>query len=82
MPLILKQDNEVYYTRNLKDEKMLSIYETFEKPMIKILAFMEIEGIKIDNDFLKLLSSKFEIKIKKIQKEVFKISKTKACTLC
>tara|TARA_B100000929_G_scaffold74512_1_gene57976 strand:- start:55 stop:1245 length:1191 start_codon:yes stop_codon:yes gene_type:complete len=36
---------------------------------------MEIEGIKIDNKFLKVLSSKFEKKIEKIQKEVFKISK-------
>ena len=33
------------------------------------------EGIKIDNKFLKVLSSKFEKKIEKIQKEVFKISK-------
>jgi DNA polymerase-1 len=54
---------------------MINIYEIFEKPMIKILAFMEIEGIKIDNKFLKILSSKFEKKIEKIQKEVFKISK-------
>ena len=54
---------------------MISIYEVFEKPMIKILAQMEIEGVKIDNKFLKVLSSKFEKKIEKIQKEVFKITK-------
>ena len=36
---------------------------------------MEIEGIKIDKDFLKILSSKFQKKIDKIQKEVFKLSK-------
>ena len=63
------------FHKSLKDEKMINIYEFFEKPMIKILAFMEIEGIKIDNKFLKILSSKFEKKIQKIQKEVFKISK-------
>ena len=63
------------FHKSLKNEKMINIYEIFEKPMIKILAFMEIEGIKIDNKFLKLLSSKFEKKIDKIQKEVFKISK-------
>ena len=60
---------------SLKEEKMISIYEVFEKPMIKILAFMEIRGIKIDNKSLKALYSKFEKKIDKIQKEVFKISK-------
>ena len=63
------------FHKSLKDEKMVNIYELFEKPMIKILAFMEIEGIKIDNKFLKTLSSKFEKKIEKIQKNVFKISK-------
>ena len=65
------------FYKSLKDEKMINIYEIFEKPMIKILAFMEIEGIKIDNKFLKVLSSKFLKKIEKIQKEVYKISKKK-----
>jgi len=63
------------FHKSLKEEKMINIYELFEKPMIKILAYMEIEGIKIDNKFLKILSSKFEKKIEKIQKAVFKISK-------
>ena len=51
---------------------MTSIYEFFEKPMIKILANMEIEGIKINKDFLKNLSSKFEKKIETIQTQIFK----------
>jgi len=63
------------FKKSLKDEKMINIYEVFEKPMIRILALMEIKGIKIDKKFLKILSSKFEKKIEKIQKEVFKISK-------
>ena len=63
------------FYKSLKEEKMVKIYEIFEKPMIKLLAFMEIEGIKIDSKFLKSLSSKFEKKIERIQKEVFKISK-------
>jgi len=63
------------FSKNLKLEKLTNIYEIFEKPLIKILAFMEIEGIKIDNKFLKALSEKFEKKINKLEKEVFKISK-------
>ena len=63
------------FYKSLKEEKMVNIYEVFEKPMLKILAHMEIEGVKIDNKFLKVLSLKFEKKIEKIQKEVFKISK-------
>ena len=65
------------FYKSLKEEKMMNIYEVFEKPMLKILAHMEIEGVKIDNKFLKVLSLKFEKKIEKIQKEVFKISKKK-----
>jgi len=63
------------FSKNLKLEKLTNIYEIFEKPLIKILAFMEIEGIKVDNKFLKTLSEKFEKKINKLEKEVFKISK-------
>jgi DNA polymerase-1 len=63
------------FSKNLKLEKLTNIYEIFEKPLIKILAFMEIEGIKVDNKFLKVLSEKFEKKINKLEKEVFKISK-------
>jgi len=63
------------FSKNLKSEKLTNIYEIFEKPLIKILAFMEIEGIKIDNKFLKALSEKFEKKINKLEKQVFKISK-------
>ncbi|MDC0395646.1 DNA polymerase I [Candidatus Pelagibacter sp.] len=63
------------FNKNLKLEKLTNIYEIFEKPLIKILAFMEIEGIKVDNKFLKTLSEKFEKKINKLEKEIFKISK-------
>ena len=60
---------------NLNKEKLLNIYEMFEKPMIKILAGMEISGIKVDDKFLKILSKKFEKKIKDLEQKIFKISK-------
>ena len=65
------------FHKNLKLEKLTNIYEIFEKPLIEILAFMEINGIKIDNKFLKNLSEKFEKKIKSLEKEIFTISKKK-----
>ena len=63
------------FVKSLKQEKMINIYEIFEKPLIEILAFMEMEGIEVDSNFLKTLSLKFEKKIKNLEKEVFKISK-------
>ena len=63
------------FTQNLKNEKLNSIYEIFEKPLIKILALMEIKGIKVNKDFLRSLSTKFDKKIQLLEKEIFKISK-------
>ena len=59
------------FKENLKNEKLTNIYEVFEKPLIKILAFMEIYGIKIDSNFLKNLSKKFGKKNKWITKKNF-----------
>ena len=59
---------------NLKKEKLENIYEIFEKPLIKILAKMEINGIKVDDKYLKILSKNFDKRIKEVEKKIFKIS--------
>jgi len=63
------------FSKNLNQEKLTFIYEMFEKPLIKILALMEIKGIKLNKDFLKSLSTNFEKKIKILEKGIFSISK-------
>ena len=63
------------FSKNIKLEKLLNIYEIFEKPLIKILALMEIYGVKVDQKFLQLLSSKFEKKINSLEKEIYKVAK-------
>ena len=63
------------FLKSLKAEKLLNIYELFEKPLIKILAHMEIKGIKLDKSSLHKLSSKFSIKLENLEKSIFKISK-------
>ena len=59
----------------LNKEKLLKIYELFEKPMINLLSKMEMDGIKINSSFLNKLSLKFNEKIKKLEKQIFSISK-------
>ena len=71
-PLCVFSDDHANFIKNLKSEKMINIYEIFEKPLIKILAFMEIEGVEIDSKFLKSLSSKFEKKIQKLDHKIVK----------
>ena len=56
------------------EEKLEKIYEIFEKPMIKILSKLETNGIKVDDSYLKKLSKKFEERLIKIEKEIYKIS--------
>jgi len=63
------------FSKNIKLEKLLNIYEIFEKPLIKILALMEICGVKVDQKFLQLLSNKFEKKISNLEKEIYKVTK-------
>ena len=62
-------------TSRLDQEKLNKVYEYFEKPMIKLLSKLELNGIKINNTQLKKLSKVFEQKIKKIEKEIFLIAK-------
>ena len=63
------------FNKNLKVEKLSNIYEIFEKPLIKILANMEISGIKLDTNILNFLSEKFQKKINLLEKDIYKISK-------
>ena len=65
---------EVFKDR-LNKEKLLKIYELFEKPMINLLSQMEMEGIKINSNFLNKLSMKFDEKVKKLEKQIYSISK-------
>ena len=60
--------------KRLDEEKLNKIYEVFEKPMIKLLSRLEINGIKVDDVYLKKLSKNFEEKLKKIEKEIYSIA--------
>ena len=61
--------------KRIISEKILNVYENIEKPLIKVIAKMEKEGIKIDVKQLTNLGSTFQKKLLKIEKEIFKLSK-------
>ena len=58
----------------VNNEKLKKIYEVFEKPMIKLLSKLEINGVKVDDVYLKQLSKKFEARLKKIEKKIYAAS--------
>ena len=64
----------VNLSERLNEEKLNKIYENFEKPMVKLLSKLEFNGIKVDASYLKKLSSKFEKKLKKIEKDIYIIA--------
>ena len=61
-------------SERVSEEKLERVYEEFEKPMIKILSKLEMNGIKVDDVYLKKLSKKFEERLITIEKEIYKIS--------
>ena len=64
-----------YFKTRLDEDKLNSIYENFEKPMVSVLSKMEENGIKVDKDYLVDLSKKFQNRISKTEKQIFIISK-------
>jgi len=63
-----------YLKLRLDEEKLNKVYENFEKPMIKLLAKLESNGIKVDDIYLKKLSNNFEEKLKKIEEKIYSIA--------
>jgi len=51
-------------------EKVTTIYETVERPLIPVIAAMEMEGIKVDRVELERLSGDFARRIAALEKEI------------
>ena len=55
-------------------EKSFYVYENFELPLIKVLAKMENNGIKVDKNILKKLSENFSKDLKALEKKIYKLA--------
>lgn len=62
------------FKQRISTEKMTFIYERFERPMTRILAEMEINGVGIDIVELNKLSKDFTKEIADLEKEIHKIA--------
>lgn len=51
-------------------EKMLTVYETIERPLIPVIAQMELEGIKVDPAVLREMSHEFGKKLVALESEI------------
>ena len=59
--------------KKLIDGKNISAYNYLEKSLVPSILEMEINGIKLNTEYLKSLSSEFEKKINILEKEIFKL---------
>ena len=55
-------------------EKNKFVYESIEKPLIKAILRMEINGIKVDSNNLSNLSKNFSERVHKLEGKIYKIS--------
>ena len=62
------------FKKELIKQKLYSFYFYIERPLINVIAEMEIIGIKVDFNVLKTLAEKFETELNLIEKKIFSIS--------
>lgn len=60
----------------LAEDKMATIYETCERPLIPVIANMELTGIKIDPVILKQMSSEFATALERLEHEIYDLAGT------
>jgi DNA polymerase-1 len=58
----------------LIEERLLTVYETIERPLVPVVAEMERAGIKVDIGELKRLSVEFGKRIAELEDEIFAIA--------
>ena len=58
----------------LAREKLLTVYETLERPMPKVLVEMELAGVKVDPERLRLLSNDFSIRMGELELEAHRVA--------
>ena len=55
-------------------EKMATVYERIERPLIEVLADMEMQGIKVDRDVLSRMSNGFAQKMAGLEAEIHEMA--------
>ena len=57
--------------KKLEQEKLAKLFFEVEMPLLPILAQMEENGVKIDQDYLKSLNWEMDVKIRVLQKRIY-----------
>lgn len=60
--------------KQLKENDLQKLFEEMEMPLVNVLAEMELNGIKIDLDYLAELKKKTEKRIKRITEKIYELT--------
>ena len=58
----------------LAAERMTSVYETLERPLVCVLADMERTGVKVDRNILSRLTSTFAQRVARLEAEIYDLA--------
>jgi DNA polymerase-1 len=60
----------------MEEKKLISLFKKIEMPLVKVLGEMEINGIKVNIDLLKLMSHKVDTRLGELKKTIYNLSGT------
>ena len=60
-----------HFKKELSDAETLKLFNDIEIPLVKVLASMELEGIKLDTEFLKSLSTDLNSDIASLETKIY-----------
>jgi len=55
-------------------ERLVTVYQTIDRPLVPVVAAMEMAGIKVDRDELKRLSRDFAERLVELEKQIHKLA--------
>jgi DNA polymerase-1 len=58
----------------LREERLLTVYETIDRPLIPVVAAMEMAGIKVDREELHRLSRDFAGRLADLEQQIYKLA--------
>ena len=64
----------VRHVTRLAAERMTTVYETLERPMVRVLGDMERTGVKVDKAILSRLTSTFSQRIHRLEEEIYTLA--------
>ena len=60
-----------HFTKELESGNVTELFNNLELPLVSVLTAMEIEGINVDTDFLKQLSTALTDDINRLEKDIY-----------